>query len=280
MERVSLWRLTVFIDWFRISCLLLVVGCDRQQALEPVQPKEQPLVKGSSRTAVDASTPAYPLHLIFEDDLSGPSLSTRWRAQLTHLESGEAGQHFQSKALRLGLNTLKRQPGQISVHSLVREERLDWTEDSVTIQFGIRWLEKKNASYLSAGLILVPEGLKEGADPRLAERNLAVFFTGVPPAANARRVARLRKASSTVWEDLQGWPEKNKEGRSLEDTELQLTVSDDALRLREPGYPDLLIRRPIGFTAGRLILFVASQSNAPLRWAGFHSLRVSRGSVD
>ena len=256
MERVLLWRLTVFIDWFRISCLLLVVGCDRQQALEPVQPKEQPLVKGSSRTAVDASTPAYPLHLIFEDDLSGPSLSTRWRAQLTHLESGEAGQHFQSKALRLGLNTLKRQPGQISVHSLVREERLDWTEDSVTIQFGIRWLEKKNASYLSAGLILVPEGLKEGADPRLAERNLAVFFTGVPPAANARRVARLRKASSTVWEDLQGWP-KNKEGRSLEDTELQLTVAMTPFVFESQAI--LLVG--VRWVYCRLILFV-DQSNA------------------
>ena len=212
--------------------------------------------------------------------LAAPSLSIRWRAQLTHLESGEAGQHFQSKALRLGLNTLKRQPGQISVHSLVREERLDWTEDSVTIQFGIRWLEKKNASYLSAGLILVPEGLKEGADPRLAERNLAVFSRGfrlqqtlVASHVFARLQVRFGKT-------FRARSEKNKEGRSLEDTELQLTVSDDALRLREPGYPDLLIRRPIGFTAGRLILFVASQSNAPLRWAGFHSLRVSRGSVD
>ncbi|MBM64713.1 MAG: hypothetical protein CMH55_00585 [Myxococcales bacterium] len=180
----------------------------------------------------------------------------------------------------MGLDTLKRKPGEMSVNGLVHREVLDWSEDPITIRVAMDWLEKKNASYLSVGLLLVPEGFDLASDPRLAERNLALFFAGVPPGAQARRVMRLRKAKSTVWEDLEGWPERGKEGRSIGRVEVELTISDDALRLRESGRPDVLVKRPVGFSSGRLILFVASQSNAPLRWGGFSSLRVLRGLVD
>lgn len=276
----------MFIGWSRTSCLLLAVACQNQIAPEtakdlgPDRPLDAAVAAGTKPAPSAAAKPAPSAALLFEDPLSGPSLSKLWTSRLTHLEPPEAPQRFEASALHLGLDTLKRKPGEISVNGLVHREALDWSEDPVTIRLGLDWLEQKNASYLSVGLLVVPEGLEPASDPRLAERNLALFFAGVPPGAQARRVVRLRKAKSTVWEDLEGWPERDKEGRSIGRVEVELTLSDDALRLRESGRPDVLVKRPIGFSSGRLMLFVASQSNAPLRWGGFRSLRVLRGLVD
>ena len=267
--------------WFRTSWLFLAAACQSQQPTPPAPAGAAD--GGKAKTAPPKAVPvksALGQRLLLEDPLTGPSLSQLWQIQLTDLDPGEAPLKFHEKSLQMGLNTLKRKPGEISVHSLVRRDLLDWSEDPITMRFGLHWLEKNNASYLSAGMLLVPEPVDATTDPRLVERNLAVFFTGVPPAARARRVVRLRKSNSTVWEDLQGWPEEKREGRSFEGAMLELTVSDDAIRLREEGHPEVLVKRPVGFTSGRFILFVASQSNAPLRWAGFHSLRVSRGSKD
>lgn len=266
--------------WLRISVLSLAIACQERPAVPA--PSNPPSAALADAAKQDVTSPGKKVEqgLLFADALKGPSLSTLWSPWLVALGGPEAPKRFLSGGLQLGLDTLARKPGEISVHGLVYREPLDWSEDSVTIRLSLDWLESKNGSYLSAGILLVPEGVPRSSDPRLAERNLALFMTGVPPGALARRVVRLRKSGSTVWEDLQGWPETGKEGREIKGVDLELTVSDDALRVRESGHPELLKKRPVGFSSGRLVLFVASQSNAPLRWGGFRSLQVTRGLAD
>lgn len=260
--------------FFSIACS---GGCDG-----PAEPQDTSPAKPVIQVREADKQPDLADHLpgILEDSLKGPTLHSRWTQWLSQLDPKEAPARFEADGLQLGLDTLKRPSGQISVHAVAHGELMDWSEEPATIHVEMDWLEAKNASYLQMGLLLVPEGVKNGSDPRLAERNVALVFVGVPPSVNGRRELRIRKASSTVWEDLEGWPEREREGRPLGRITIELVVSDDALRLREKGRPELVAKHLIGFTKGRLLLFVSSQSNAPLRWGGFRNLRVLRGVQD
>jgi len=174
------------------------------------------------------------------------------------------------------LDTLGRAAGERSALALELTQPLDWSKEALTLRVTMDWLERSNASYLEAGLAIVPD--EELVDPLAAPNALTLSYIGVPPQALARRSVELRSGGAALWRDEDGWPERGASGRQLERVKFELVISDDAVAWREGLGKVTLQKGGLGFTRGRLVLFISSQSNASKRAVRWRSLEVLRGS--
>jgi hypothetical protein len=232
-----------------LGVALLLVACTPPKA--PEAGVEAGAQKARVRPLIDAS---------FEG-----ALPPGWSLHRINLKATEGG----FAAGLLSLETSARAAADVSAVVLRHDGVLDWSEEAVRIELNLRWLERENASYLRAGLELVPE-------PEKPSKGVAVYYVGVPPAAKARRETVVRQTPASVITETDGWPEVEPDGRALRRVQLELLVSDSAIRVRENGGRERIIRTDIGFMRGRVQIVLRSHSNAPKRSVGIDRLIADR----
>jgi len=201
----------------------------------------------------------------------GPKGWTLWRHNLDEKKGS-----FQPtpKGLWVDLETYGRKPAEVSLMAVAPKRVLDWSQTPIQVELGLDWLESDNASYLSAGLAIIPEAAELSGDPRDLAAVTWVAIIGVEPAAKVRREWLVQLRSAEIFRDTEGWPEQGKDGRVMQATKLLLTVGVDAMRLEEDGREALSAPTGPGFSRGRLVLFLASHSNSMRRAVRFSSFMV------
>jgi len=178
------------------------------------------------------------------------------------------------EGLVLDLETYARAHDEVSVAAVAWKPAIDFLSGPQTITLSLDWLEDSNASYLTAGLAIVPEAVKLEGDPRDLSEVAHVTFVGAGAGANARREVLVQRHGQEIARDTEGWPEQGREGRPLSKVSLQLVVTDQMIRVEETGREPVSIASSVGFARGRLVLFVASHSNSMRRAVRFTQLRV------
>jgi hypothetical protein len=195
----------------------------------------------------------------------GTDVAPGWSLLRANLSASEGG----FADAQLSLETSARPAADVSAVILRHRQLLDWSAEPLRVVFKFRWLERENASYLRAGIELVP-------DPATPSKGLAVHYVGVPPTARARREVTLRQTVASMLTETDGWPKLERQGRALDHVEVELLVSDSAIRVRENGGRELIVRSPPGFSRGRLQVVLRSHSNAPRRRVQLESVLVDR----
>lgn len=140
----------------------------------------------------------------------------------------------------------------------------------------IDWGPPANGSYLTAAVVLSPHAVAN--DPTATRDWLSVGYVGVPPGRNARLLvtASLGGVVRTLYAD--GWPERNRQGRSIERAEIDLAWQGSSLEIRENGR---LVHTAAAtealFNSAHVYLQLSSHSNYPARAVHFENLRVRHG---
>jgi hypothetical protein len=253
-------------------CLAAGCSCDQRSAV-------QATIEDAGVTSVaDAATPepvakkSQPA--LLRADFTGPLAAAEWVLWRHHLDEKSSSFQPTPKGIWVDLETYGRKPEEVSVMGLGSKRLFDWSERPITIEVELDWLEPDNASYLSAGLAIVPEGAELTADPRDLAAVTSVAIIGVSPAVKVRREWLVQLRHAEIFRDTEGWPEQGKEGRTMQSTRLRLTVGADAMRLEEDGREPLSAPTGPGFTRGRVVLFLASHSNSMRRAVRFTALVV------
>lgn len=218
-----------------------------------------------------AAKPLIPARL---DERFGQKLGDQWVVWRHQVDASKSSIATSPKGLVLDLETYGQKRDAVSLVAVAWKPALDFLAGPQTITLGFDWLEDSNASYLSAGLALVPEGSEFTGDPRDLSEVTHVSFVGAGLGAKARREVLVQRRGHEVARDTEGWPEQGKEGRTLSSVSLRLVVTDQMIRIEEAGREPVSISSSIGFARGRLVLFVASHSNSMRRAVRFTQLRV------
>ena len=139
------------------------------------------------------------------------------------------------------------------------------------------WGPPANGSYLSAALVLSPH--YTDGDPAATADWLSVGYVGVPPGRTARLLVRASASgvARTLYDD--GWPDRNRHGRTVTRVSLELSLRGRSLELRENGRPiPVPLPAPGRLASGYLYLQLSSHSNFPPRAVHFDDLWVTRGN--
>lgn len=103
----------------------------------------------------------------------------------------------------------------------------------VCVSTTLDWNHQTNGSYLSAALVLAGGETRE--NPLDLDDWLAVEYVGVPPGRKARiQVRESREGGSRMLED-EGWPDEQREGRTVEEVRIALELAPARYRLWEDG---------------------------------------------
>ena len=145
------------------------------------------------------------------------------------------------------------------------------------IKVDFDWNRQTNGSGLAAGLLLAPA--VTSTNPYELPDYVWIEYIGVPPGRNARRVIGVRAASNHRHLDMEGWPEKNKEGRAIEVLRLEVEIgADRSFRLLENGQE--AYASPPGtlpFDKAFVYLQLSSRSNYPPREVFFENFAALPG---
>ena len=93
----------------------------------------------------------------------------------------------------------------MSVTAAAWKEALDFSAQAQTMTVQLDWLEDSNASYLSAGLAIVPEDAELKGDLRDLPQVTHLSFIGVGPGATARRELLVQRQGQELARDTEGW---------------------------------------------------------------------------
>ncbi len=220
----------------------------------------------------DAATPDAPIRLraTFTEKLD-PAIWGSWTHNLdkdkSRLTPGAGG-------LYVDLETYGRAADEVSVVALAWKQPLDFLAAPHQMTIALDWLEDSNASYLSAGLAILPEDAPLTGDPRDLPEVSHVSFIGAGLGAHARRELLVQRRGQEIFRDTEGWPEVGREGRKVGSVELTLTIDGQSMRLEETGREVVTAPTGLGFARGRLVLFVASHSNSMRRAVRFTKLEL------
>ena len=238
-------------------------------------PNEAAKIEPQARAATDAAkqdaTAAKPrLSTAFDQPLETKTW-TRWThnlaAKKSRITPGSGGLH-------VDLETYGRAADEVSIVALAWNEPVDVLAGPQHITLSLDWLEDSNASYLSAGLAVIPEEATLSGDPRDLPAVTHLSFIGAGLGANARRELLVQRRGQEVFRDTEGWPEVGREGRKLGSVTLELTLSAEMMTLEEEGRESVSVPTGLGFARGRLVLFVASHSNSMRRAVRFTKLEL------
>lgn len=241
-------------------------GCPPAEVAEP-QPK-------AAEAPNEPVTELEPVSKARLDESFREALSDQWVVWRHQVDPSKSVVATSPEGLMIDLETYARAHDEVSVAAVAWKPALDFLSGPQTITLSLDWLEDSNASYLTAGLAIVPEGANLKGDPRDLSEVAHVSFVGAGAGANARREVLVQRRGQEIARDTEGWPEKGKEGRQLSKVTLQLVVTDQMIRVEEAGREPVSIPSSIGFARGRLVIFVASHSNSMRRAVRFSRLRV------
>jgi len=135
------------------------------------------------------------------------------------------------------------------------------------------WNRQFNGCYLSAAIILAPAAT--GGNPLSGSDWVRIEYVGVPPGKNGRLMVVSRTAGRERYLFLEGWPEKNREGRPLAVQKAELVLkAGGGFEVVENGQPVYTCDEPvIGFKNAYLYLQMSSHSNYPPRELFFDNVR-------
>ena len=201
-------------------------------------------------------------------------LGSDWALWRYQVDENKSAIKTEETGLRMELETYGRRHDEVSVVAVAWKPALDFLTQPQTITLDLEWLEDSNAAYLSAGLAIVPEDSPLSGDPRDLPEVTHLSFIGVGPGAWARRELLVQRKGQEIARETEGWPEKQKEGRQLNQVTVKLVVTDALIRIEEEGRDAVSISANLGFARGRLVLFLASHSNSMRRAVRFRQLRV------
>ena len=140
----------------------------------------------------------------------------------------------------------------------------------------IDWGPPPNGSYLAASVILSPNAV--ASDPTATRDWFSVGYVGVPPGHNARLLVTASAGGvvRTLYAD--GWPDRNRQGRSIERAEIDIAWRGTSLQIRENGrLVHTAAAAEILFSSAHVYLQLSSHSNYPARAVHFENLRVRHG---
>jgi hypothetical protein len=200
-----------------------------------------------------------------------PKLWTQWTHNLAALKSSA---QTSSSGLNIELETYGRAAEEVSVVAIAWNPVQDFLGEVVRLEFELDWLEDSNASYLSAGLALVPETAPLSGDPRDHAEVTHLSFIGAGMGANVRRELLVQRKGQEVFRDSEGWPETGRDGRTLKTVRLSLTLTGSMMKIEEAGRPPVSVPVGLGFARGRVVLYVASHSNSMRRAMRFTHLEL------
>lgn len=141
----------------------------------------------------------------------------------------------------------------------------------------IDWGPPANGSYLAGTIFLSPHATT--GDPATTPDYLAVGYVGVPPGRNARLLvtARVHGQVRTLFAD--GWPDTNRGGRPVGQSQLEVTWRAAELEIRENGRVVHVGRAAEApFAAAYVYLQMTSHSNYAERAIHFDDVLVMEGN--
>ena len=215
-----------------------------------------------------------------EDFASGRLDPARWqrtldgdfRMQSADVVASDAGAGYR---LRLVADTLGTRDDSIKHVGIVGRCAISLGSEA-TLRITIDWGPPANGSYMAAAVVLSPHAVAD--DPTATRDWLSVGYVGVPPGRNARLLvmASVDGVVSTLYAD--GWPDRNRQGRSIKRGEIDLTWQGSSLEIRENG--QLVHAAAVTgalFNSVHVYLQLSSHSNYPARAVHFENLRVRHG---
>ena len=249
---------------------LALSGCSYCGSAEAPSPVAEPVKEASAAPAApDAGDDSARWVHRFDQPLTSD-----WVTWTHQLDAQQGAIRVDAHGLRMELETYGRPHAEVSVTAAAWKEALDFSAQAQTMTVQLDWLEDSNASYLSAGLAIVPEDAELKGDPRDLPQVTHLSFIGVGPGATARRELLVQRQGQELARDTEGWPEVEREGRHLKSVSVRLVVSGDLIRIEEEGRAPVSVKSSLGFARGRLVLFAASHSNSMRRAVRFTQLRV------
>ena len=125
---------------------------------------------------------------------------------------------------------------------------------------------------MTAGIFLCPT-LTEG-NPADEPAWVRIEYVGVPPGRKARAAVWLRNETGTHWIHKEGWPEKQRTGRTIDRLRVGIEFREDGWAVTENGEP--LFRAPgkwpLPFDTAHVYLQMSSHSNYPPREIFFDNI--------
>jgi hypothetical protein len=205
---------------------------------------------------------------------AGPRLEPSAWVAVSSGEFEERSAEVVGSRIRLKSATRGTRSDEVKIVGLRSREKISWT-DALRIEVNVDWNEQTNGSTLSAMLVLSPT--QTDGNPLEAPDWIKVEYVGVPPGKQGRLVVARRSAGADENPFLEGWPQKNPEGRPLTVQRVGLSLSAGGYQVRENGAQKFSSEggRPT-FTSGYLYLLMSTHSNYPSRELFFDHLRVSR----
>ena len=144
------------------------------------------------------------------------------------------------------------------------------------LRFTIDWGPPANGSYMGAAAVFSPHAVAN--DPTATPDWLSVGYVGVPPGRNARLLvtASVGGVVRTLYAD--GWPDWNRQGRSIKRAEIDLAWQGPSLEIRENGK---LVHTAAAadalFNSVYVYLQLSSHSNYLARAVYYENIRVRHG---
>lgn len=182
------------------------------------------------------------------------------------------GKNGPESRLRIRANTMGTHPKTVKFLG-ARTVRSFSLAGEVRITVELDWNGQKNGSYMTAGVVLCPSATT--GNP-LKERDwLKVEYVGVPPGRNARMVVGTSKAGRELTLYTEGWPQKNRKGRSISVQTITIVIRDGSFQVFENGelrYDSNGVR--LSFDSAHVYLQMSSHSNYRAREVYFDNLRV------
>ena len=174
---------------------------------------------------------------------------------------------------RLRLHCGTRGTDDMTVKSLgvVSQAPLDLSgEKSLRIDFD--WNDQSNGCYMTGAIYLCPT--LTTANPREESEWLRLEYVGVPPGRKARAAIWLRNGSAAQWIYDEGWPKKQRTGRTIGKLHIEVSFDNGKWRVMENGK---LLFEPqekwnLPFEKAYLYLQMTSHSNYPPREIFFDNI--------
>ncbi|MBM4042768.1 MAG: serine/threonine protein kinase, partial [Planctomycetes bacterium] len=240
----------------------------------PVRPRKEFVPAEKVKEPADAPAPEAPKDALFYDDFSAKDIfaSGKWMATRDE-DFKEAVTDTVDGRLRIRVGTIGTRDDTVKHLGIRSAEQVVDLSSPVEVAAEIDWNNQANGCYLHASLFLCPT--KTAATAAKEQDWLKFEYVGVPPGKNARACLSRRKAGDLRLLYTEGWPDKQRSGRSIGKQSVRLRLDRDRIEIIENGKV-LWGPEPHGcdFTPAYLYFDVCSLSNYPPRELFFDNLVV------
>ncbi len=220
--------------------------------------------------------PEIPKDAVFYDDFAARDLfaGRKWIATRDE-DFKEAVTDIVDGRLRIRLGTIGTRDDTVKHLGIRSAEPVVGLCSPVEVSAEIDWNNQANGCYLQAGLFLCPTATDATA---AKEKDWLKFeYVGVPPGKNARACLSRRKDGNLRLLYNEGWPDKQKSGRTIGKQLVTLRLDRTTIEIIENGKP-LWGPEPHGcdFARAYIYLDVCSHSNYPPRELFFDNVFVRK----